>query len=172
MDTNIFGKRLKLLRNEKHLTGEEFGKIFNVTKVAVSNWESGRRFPEQTILTKIADYFNVTTDYLLGRTNERTFTVRDEKSICNDLKQIMDDFKSGQAGPAFYGDTELDEEELALIEDAFELALIRAKKKNKQKYTPKKYKNKSDAIIAQISNAAPKQNNDDNNDNNQIEMRS
>lgn len=141
MDTNIFGKRVKLLRNEKHLTGEEFGKIFNVTKVAVSNWESGRRFPEQTILTKIADYFNVTTDYLLGRTNERTFTLRDEKSIQKDLKKIMEEFKTGEAGPVYYDGVEFESDELELIENAMQTALKIAKLKNKEKYTPNKYKN-------------------------------
>ncbi|HGS9013679.1 TPA: helix-turn-helix domain-containing protein [Clostridioides difficile] len=69
--TNTFGNRLKDLRTEKRITGEEFGKILNVTKVAVSNWESDRRFPDQNTLKKIADYFDVSIDYLLGRSNIR-----------------------------------------------------------------------------------------------------
>ncbi|HBG5185395.1 TPA: helix-turn-helix transcriptional regulator [Clostridioides difficile] len=44
-----FGQRLKEIRVQKNLTGEELGKILNVTKVAISNWESGRRFPSQNI---------------------------------------------------------------------------------------------------------------------------
>ncbi|WP_038299005.1 helix-turn-helix domain-containing protein [Metaclostridioides mangenotii] len=67
MSDNIFGNRLKKLRNSKDMTGEELGKIFNVTKVAVSNWESGRRSPSPETLKSIADYFEVSTDYLLGR---------------------------------------------------------------------------------------------------------
>ncbi|EGT4206896.1 XRE family transcriptional regulator [Clostridioides difficile] len=69
--TNTFGNRLKDLRAEKRITGEEFGKILNVTKVAVSNWESDRRFPDQNTLKNIADYFDVSIDYLLGRSNIR-----------------------------------------------------------------------------------------------------
>ncbi|EGT4599386.1 XRE family transcriptional regulator [Clostridioides difficile] len=66
-----FGQRLKEIRVQKNLTGEELGKILNVTKVAISNWESGRRFPNQDILISIADYFNISLDFLLCRTNEK-----------------------------------------------------------------------------------------------------
>ena len=65
---NIFGNRLRNLRISENITGVELGKILNVTKVAISNWESGKKTPDQETLTKIADYFDVTTDYLLGRT--------------------------------------------------------------------------------------------------------
>lgn len=74
MDTT-FGERLKALRNEKHLTGEELGKLLNVTKVAVSKWETNDRFPDKDILIKLADIFNVTLDYLLCRTNIRDAAV-------------------------------------------------------------------------------------------------
>ncbi len=66
-----FGNVLKELRNEKHLTGEELGKKLNVTKVAISNWENGNRTPDTDMLKKIANYFEVSLDYLLGRTDER-----------------------------------------------------------------------------------------------------
>jgi len=72
MSKNIFGDRLKQLRTNKDMTGEELGKIFNVTKVAISNWESCRRFPDQDTLINIADFFNVSVDYLLGRTDEKS----------------------------------------------------------------------------------------------------
>ncbi|MFL8712597.1 helix-turn-helix domain-containing protein [Clostridioides sp. GD02377] len=66
-----FGQRLKEMRVQKNLTGEELGKILNVTKVAISNWESGRRFPSQDILISIADYFDISLDFLLCRENEK-----------------------------------------------------------------------------------------------------
>lgn len=66
---NSFGKRLKHLRQEKGLTQVELGKVFNVTNVAVTKWESDDRFPDKIILIKIADYFNVSLDYLLCRTD-------------------------------------------------------------------------------------------------------
>ena len=72
-----FGNRLKNLRNEFNLTGEELGKKFNVTKVAISNWESDRRFPDQETLLKIADFFDVSIDYLLGRSDKRKETKKE-----------------------------------------------------------------------------------------------
>lgn len=65
-----FGQRLKKLRNEKEMTGEQLGKYLNVTKVAISKWENNIRFPDKDILIKIADFFDVTLDYLLGRTDQ------------------------------------------------------------------------------------------------------
>jgi transcriptional regulator with XRE-family HTH domain len=72
---NTFGQRLKLLRNEKQFTGEELGKLLNVTKVAVSKWETNDRFPDKDMLIKLADIFNVSIDYLLCRTDIKTALV-------------------------------------------------------------------------------------------------
>ena len=44
--------------------------VLNVSQSAVGNWEAGAREPDYTILSRIADYFNVTVDYLLGRTDD------------------------------------------------------------------------------------------------------
>lgn len=68
---SVFGKRLKELRVEKELTQEKLGEIFNVRKGTVSNWENGNRFPDENTIIKLADFFNVSIDYLLGRTNKR-----------------------------------------------------------------------------------------------------
>ncbi|EGT3639058.1 helix-turn-helix domain-containing protein [Clostridioides difficile] len=83
-----FGQRLKEIRVQKNLTGEELGKILNVTKVAISNWESGRRFPSQNILISIADYFNISLDFLLCRTNIKQNFFHDEYNQEN-LEKIM-----------------------------------------------------------------------------------
>lgn len=61
------GDRLKRLRTEKKITQSELGNIINVTKVSISGYENGNRSPDTDTLIKIADYFDVTTDYLLGR---------------------------------------------------------------------------------------------------------
>lgn len=62
------GEKLKTLRRDKGITQIELAKILNVDKGVVANYETNRRFPNIHILVKIADYFEVTTDYLLGRT--------------------------------------------------------------------------------------------------------
>ena len=68
---NILGERIKLLRDEFDLTQEDLGKKFFVTKGTVSKWENGHRSPEGITLSKLADLFDVSVDYLLGRTNKR-----------------------------------------------------------------------------------------------------
>ncbi len=66
------GARIRLLRTERDMTQEELGVIVGVTKFAVSLYESGKSTPNDDIKSKLADYFNVSIDYLLGRTNIRT----------------------------------------------------------------------------------------------------
>ena len=53
----------------------EFAKIMNVTKQSVSNWENDNVLPSIDMLVKLADCFHVSTDYLLGRTEQRTIDV-------------------------------------------------------------------------------------------------
>ena len=72
---NITGKRIKKLRQDLKLTGCEFGKKLDVTKTAVSNWENGNRTPDIDTINKIADYCNVSADYLLGRTDNPNHTI-------------------------------------------------------------------------------------------------
>lgn len=60
------GSRIRDLRTKKKMTQEELGKIIGVSKVSVSGYENDTRQPDNAALVKIAEYFNVSTDYLLG----------------------------------------------------------------------------------------------------------
>lgn len=62
--------RIKELRTAHGLTQVEFAQKLSVSKQAVSNWENNNIQPSIDMLVKIADYFGVTTDYLLGRSND------------------------------------------------------------------------------------------------------
>ena len=61
-----FGAKLKMLRTTKGLTQIELGKTLGLTKSMISAYEMGSRYPSYSILIKIAAYFDVTTDFLLG----------------------------------------------------------------------------------------------------------
>ena len=63
---NIFGKRLRELRLEQGLSKAQLAKNINVSDVAVSRWENGKRTPNIEQLRKLALFFNVSSDYLLG----------------------------------------------------------------------------------------------------------
>lgn len=63
---HLFGDRLKELRKNKNMTQEDVSSVCGVAKQTISNWESNITQPPFEIVTKLAQYFNVTTDYLLG----------------------------------------------------------------------------------------------------------
>lgn len=67
----MIGNRLRQLREEKDLTQEELGKKLNLTKANISKYESGKLEPNLETINYLAEYFNVTTDYLLGRSDIR-----------------------------------------------------------------------------------------------------
>lgn len=64
---NKFPQRLKELRMAKKVTQEELGQHLGFRDSTISQYESGSREPDYDTLLKIAEFFGVTTDYLLGR---------------------------------------------------------------------------------------------------------
>jgi len=66
-----FPERLYELRIEWSLTQDELGRVIDTTGQQVSKYERGRRKPPTNKLEQLADYFGVSTDYLLGRTDRR-----------------------------------------------------------------------------------------------------
>ena len=67
---DIFCKRIKELRLENQLTQKRLAEILNTTNSAVCDWERGRTQPDLQTLTKIAVLFGVTTDYLVGLSDD------------------------------------------------------------------------------------------------------
>jgi len=65
-----FGKKLKELRDEKGLSAAQVATHLCITRRGYSNYEQGLRQPNFNILIKLAKFFDVTTDYLLGLENE------------------------------------------------------------------------------------------------------
>lgn len=63
---NNFGTRLKDLRLQKRLTQQQLGDIIHVSKVSISGYERGERNPDTDTLQDIANYFEVSVDYLLN----------------------------------------------------------------------------------------------------------
>lgn len=63
--------RLKELREERDITQADLGKALNISPSAIGMYEQGRREPSLDVLRKLAEYFKVSTDYLIGRTEIR-----------------------------------------------------------------------------------------------------
>lgn len=66
-----FGQNLAALRNEKGIGQKEVALYMNVTVATISNYETDRHFPDAEALCKLADFYGVTVDYMLGRTSFR-----------------------------------------------------------------------------------------------------
>ncbi len=70
MNEKIVGIRLKQLREKTGLSQAKFAKVLGgVSQPVIARYETGDFFPSYPVLIKMADYFNVSTDYLLGRTD-------------------------------------------------------------------------------------------------------
>lgn len=63
----IFSKNLKKLRKQKKLTAAKLAQKLNISHAALASWETGRHLPHLDDLIRIADFFEVSVDELLGR---------------------------------------------------------------------------------------------------------
>lgn len=64
----ILGRRITELRESRKMTQEELAKKLNISRASLSHYEKNRREPDYETLQKIADYFQVSIDYMFGRT--------------------------------------------------------------------------------------------------------
>lgn len=71
MTESTLGIRLKELRTNINKTQEQVAKSLGISRAAYSHIENGRNEPDNSTLARIADYYGVTADYLLGRTNDK-----------------------------------------------------------------------------------------------------
>ena len=68
----MIAKKLKELREKKEMSQAELANILDVAQQTVASWEKEKSSPNYGILIKLADYFNVSTDILLGRSGKTT----------------------------------------------------------------------------------------------------
>ena len=69
------GKTIQDLRKQQNITQEDLAAQLGVTAAAVSKWENSYTLPDILMLSAIADYFNVTTDELLGRSPKSMYAI-------------------------------------------------------------------------------------------------
>lgn len=67
----MIGKRMKELRDERHLSQEKLAALLGVSRMTVNNYENDKRAPDIDFATQIADYFGVTVEFLTGHTEYR-----------------------------------------------------------------------------------------------------
>ena len=65
----ILGERLRALRKERHLTQHDMADVLDISFNSYYRYEKNERKPMAPTIVAMADYFNVSADYLLGRTD-------------------------------------------------------------------------------------------------------
>lgn len=141
----MFGLGLRALRNEKKLTQDELGKLLNVSGKTIGTWERDSRQPNIEAINKLASIFDVTTDYLLGNSNEKQpqkyydLSDKEKNDIAIQAEKLMEGIETGN-NLNFYGEPATKEQKdriLIAVKTAMEMNKMEAKKK----FTPKKYRN-------------------------------
>lgn len=93
MNVCNFGSTLKTLRKRHNLTQQELGLRIGLSKAVVSKYENEMGYPTFDVLIKIADYFGVSTDYLLGVSKEKTIDVSElSESQLDTVYRIIEEF--------------------------------------------------------------------------------
>lgn len=96
-----FGTRLKNIRKLKKMTQKELAEMLNVTQSTVANYESNLRFPGEANLKEISDLLHISTDYLLGMTEEtRTIKANGVVDLMNLKENLMESLLSGDESVA------------------------------------------------------------------------
>lgn len=80
--------RIRELRESQNIQQKELATKLNIGFSTLSQYETGKRFPDYETLLKIADFFGVTTDFLLGRSNQKDKPVPPEE---DELAKLLED---------------------------------------------------------------------------------
>lgn len=87
-----FGERLRDLRKEKNLLQSEFGSVFGLSPSGIGSYERNEREPSYSHLVAFSDFFNVSIDYLMCRTDERLMVDRYIERDTFELSELLDKY--------------------------------------------------------------------------------
>ena len=128
--------RVKKLAQERGISLPALEAELGFGNSTIVKWDKST--PNADKLNAVAKYFDVTMDYLLNGNDDTSLTTRDERDISKIIEQTKEQLLS-QEGLMFDGDP-ASPEAINSILDAMQIGMEMAKKKNKEKCTPKKYK--------------------------------
>lgn len=132
-------EKIKILAAQRKITIAELERKLKIANGTIGKWD--KQNPSIEPLSKIADYFNVTTDYLIGRTDTPEFTRKDERDIQNILNNLLEGLSDKDSlNYLKNGGEEIDEEDAELLRDALERTARRAKILAKEKFTRNDYR--------------------------------
>ena len=120
----MFGMKVKQLRKDNDMTQSDLANILKCSLSKVAMWETEKRDPTKDDLILLSNVFNVSIDYLLGRTNERNDDTKSNKIDINknekDVEELLEETMSqilGQDGLMLNGEI-VDDNDLMLLRNA------------------------------------------------------
>lgn len=130
---NVFAKRLRMLREEKRMTQKDISNIVGTTDNAIGNYERGTRMPDAEMLNRLSNIFDVSIDYLLGKTDIRNqYNNQDHSKKESPPKpKPLEDYIKEAETLMLFGDV-VDENDKEAILTAIRVAYETAIKKNKE----------------------------------------
>ena len=99
----MIGQRIRDLRKQRKMSQTELANILHVSQQTVTAWETGKAEPSSSAVANLADYFGVTTDYLLGRPEEK----KDDGIDHTALEKAIDEARSFDGKPMSDHDREI-----------------------------------------------------------------
>ncbi|MCL6600286.1 MAG: helix-turn-helix domain-containing protein [Alicyclobacillus macrosporangiidus] len=96
------GDRLSSLRNKTKWTQEDVAKRLGIARTTYAMYEQGRREPDAETLSKLAELYDVTVDYLLGRTSDPKGTAVDPDPVSPEEREFLEWVKEHVTGMFFY----------------------------------------------------------------------
>ncbi|MCW4388749.1 helix-turn-helix domain-containing protein [Limosilactobacillus oris] len=135
------GRRIAELRNSAQMSQFQLAKVLKIGTSTLGMYETDKREPSPKVLKRIADYFDVSVDYLLGRNNKEHYyelTEKEKQDIGVQAEKLMEGIESGN-NLNFYGEPATEEQKNRLL-IAVKTAMEMNKKEAKRKFTPKKYR--------------------------------
>lgn len=127
--------RLKTMRKNAKKTQQEIADYLGITRSAYTAYEINRRTPDHETLSKLAKFYDVSVDYLMGRDNSKL--TKDERDIAKQLILFREEIENSD-GLAFDGEPMSEEAKESLIESMEHI--FRQTQRINKKYIPKKYR--------------------------------
>ncbi|MFT9426425.1 MAG: helix-turn-helix transcriptional regulator [Sporolactobacillus sp.] len=140
---SVLSERLKDARECSNLKQTQVKERTGINNKTLSGYENGVSVPDPDTLSRLADLYDVSVDYLYGRTDKKHYhelTEKDEKDVAKRLEKVKKDLENAEDGDGYMllGEPISEEAKQSIIE-AMEFAIRQSKRINK-KYTPKKYR--------------------------------
>lgn len=131
--------RVKELCKKRGISVSDLESNVGFGKNTIYKWKT--QSPKVETLQKVADYFGVTTDYLLGRTDTPQFTRKDERDVQKMLTEMKEGLRNEHTLEYFKNDgEEIDEEDAELLAEALDFVVRQSKLIAKKKFTRKDYR--------------------------------